>query len=359
MKTFKRMLQALPALLLACVLVLTGCQNSAENEHSGEKEVETTTTADSSGETEENAEEEEIYADKLWDRSLTKGKFAIYVMRVNNPYPTDSLVSHPGDSILLISPDGKTMMIDLNTPTNSAVIVDSLQKLGIKKLDYLVFSHQHIDHIGGISNLLRYIEVDQVLTNSHENTGSGPYRSLHKLLDEHNIPVRYAYEGDSFMLGNEVQVKIYNPPVGFDYKGGTAGQNNGSLLMKFIYKESSFLTGGDLYASQEGEVLRKYADELHVGVAKMNHHGYDTSNTKEWIKAVSPKIAFAQMTGVTSDVVIARYQARGAATFHTALDGPFVIYTDGDDTYEVQVSRERWSENFGQNDMEKGYMVVK
>jgi len=363
MKIFKKVLHALPALLLACVLVLTGCQSSLGNEKSDAKETGSSSVADSNGESDENVDEEgaeaEIYADKIWDRSLTKGKMAVYVMRVNNEYPTDSSVSHAGDSQLLISPDGKTMLIDMNTPTNASIIVDRLQKLGIKKLDYLVISHQHVDHLGGFSILLRYIEVGQIITNAHENTGSGPYRALHKEIEAHNIPVVHAYEGDSFMFGEEVQVKIYNPPIDFDYAGGTAEQNNGSVLMKFIYKESSFLFGGDLYASQEEVILRKYADELHADVAKMNHHGYGTSNTRAWVKAVSPKIAYAQMTGITSDVVIGRYQAQGATIFHTALDGPFVIYTDGDGTYEVQTSKDRWIEDFGTNDMENGYMTVK
>ena len=65
------------------------------------------------------------------------------------------------------------------------------------------------------------------------------------------------------------------------------------------------------------------------------------------------------MTGVVSDVVVGRYQAAGATLVHTALDGPFVIYTSGDDTYEVQAARDRWVETFGLNDMEDGYMMVK
>ncbi len=359
----QKKLHALPALLLACVLALSGCQSSTGSPKTDSDQTESNKGGSSSEEPGadldgEEEEEAEIYSDKLWDRSLTEGKLALYVLRVSNDYPTDTSVSHAGDAQLLISPDGKTMLIDMNTPTNASIIVATLKKLGIKKLDYLVISHQHIDHLGGFSILFRYMEVGQIITNSHEYTGSSSYRELHKLIERYNIPYSYVYEGDSFSFGEQAQVNIYNPPVDFDYKGGTAGQNNGSLLLKIIYKDSSFLFGGDLYASQEAAILEKYADVLHVGVAKMNHHGYGTSNTREWVKAVSPKIAYGQMTGVVSDVVVGRYQALGSTLLHTALDGPFVIYTDGSDTYEVQAARDRWVETFGLNDMEDGYMVV-
>lgn len=352
---FKKILHALPAFLLACVLFLTGCQTSIEGSQTDIKQTEINTDSVSEDETEE---EPEIYADRLWDRSLTEGKLAVYAMRTSNDYTSDSLVSHAGDSQLIITPDGKTMLIDINTPTNASIVVATLQKLGIKKLDYFVLSHTHIDHIGGCPILFRYIEIGEMITNDHFNTGNGTYRDVQKLIERYNIPVTHRYEGDVLELGKYVQIKFYNPPRDFDYSGGTAQQNNGSLLMKMTYKDSSFLFGGDLYASQEDVVLEKYADELQTSVVKMNHHGYGSSNTKAWVKTVSAKIAYGQMTDVVSDVVLGRYQASGSTIFHTGLDGPFVIYTDGDDTYEVQVARDRWIETFGQNDMENGYMVV-
>lgn len=353
---FKKLLHTLPAFVLACVLLLSGCQSTTVDQQSNTEHMGTDVVIESG--VDETDEEPEIYGDKLWDRSLTEGKLAVYAMRVSNDYPSDSSVSHAGDSQLIITPDGKTMLIDINTPTNASIVVATLQKLGIEKLDYFVLSHQHIDHLGGCAILFRYIEIGEMITNDHLNTGSGPYRDMHKLIERYNIPVTYAYEGDVLEFGEQVQVKFYNPPRDFDYAGGTAQQNNGSLLMKMIYKDSSFLFGGDLYASQEDVILEKYADELQVGVVKMNHHGYGTSNTKAWVQAASAKLAYGQMTDVVSDVVMGRYQASGATIMHTGLDGAFVIYTDGDDTYEVQAARDRWNEAFGTNDMENGYMVV-
>lgn len=351
----------LSAFMLTGMLVLTGCQNTETNINSeNEIAVDTITEVSSEG----TVSGEEVitpgeYEEKVFDRNLTKGKFALYVFRSDNGYVNDVLSQHSGDSMLIITPDGKTMLIDTNSPTNSSIIVDSLQKLGIKKLDYLVFTHQHLDHIGGYAIVFRYMKIGQVITNAHEYTGSNTYTDIHDLMERNEIPCTYMYEGDSMMLGKEVKIDFYNPPKDFDYTGGTEAQNNGSLLMKMTYKDASFLFGGDLYASQEKVILEKYADELNVDVAKMNHHGDATSNTKDWVKAVSPKICFAQMSAVINEIIVGRYQVQGATMLHPALDGPFVIYTDGDGTYDIQVSQERWVLDFGEINTEKGHLTVK
>lgn len=358
MKLFKKCC-ALLALLLVCTICLSGCGNSKARELSDDKIQEIQSVLEEGQNNDEEVEEPEIYADKVWDPELTKGKFVIYTIRATNEYQFATGTTHAGDAALVVTPDGKTMLIDLNVPTNGAYIVDALKKLGITELDYLVLSHPHIDHLGGISIVARYIKIHEMLTNGAQYESSADWRNMHKIVEENNIAVRYVYEGDEFMFGEEVKVNIYNPPRDYEHMNGTAAQNNGSILMKMTYKDATFLTGGDLYAAQETEILKKYTEELHVDVAKMNHHGYGTSNIREWVKAVSPKIAYAQMTSVTSDVVIGRYQAQGSVILHTALDGPFAIFTDGSGTWEVQTSKDRWVETFGTNDMKDGYMTVK
>lgn len=370
--TFKKLFRALPAVMLAGALILTGCQKAEEDtpsepgtttegiagEVSGEGTTVQTPGDGTAVEEEENIQVGE-YEAKVFDRSLTKGKFAIYVFRSDLGYVYDAGSQHSGDSQLIITPDGTTMLIDMNSPANGSIIVDSLQKLGIKKIDYLVLTHQHLDHMGGYPTVLRYMEVGELITNDHLYTGSDVYMDFHALLKKQGIPVSYKYEGDSMMLGKEVKIDFYNPPAEFDYSKGTTAQNNGSVLMKMTYKNASFLFGGDLYAAQEEVILEKYASELKVDVAKMNHHGKDTSNTRNWVKAVSPKIAFAEMSAVDSEVIIGRYQVQGSTVLHTALDGPFVIYTDGNGTYDIQVSQDRWVLDFGELETEKGHMTVK
>ncbi len=358
--TFKKLFRILPAFMLAGMLALTGCQAQGTDIETG-SDVSTEATEDpvvgeGEGDTEELTRGE--YEDKVFDPALTKGKFAVYVFRADQGYVYDAGTQHSGDSMLILTPDGKTMLIDTNSPSNSSIVVDSLHRLGIEKLDYLVFSHSHLDHVGGYSIVLRYMNVGEIFMNAHEYWGSTTYADLRATAEKYNVPVTYKYEGDTMKLGEYVDIKFLNPPADYDYAGGTSGQNSGSLLLKVVYNESSFLFGGDLYADREAILLEKFAAELDVDVAKMNHHGDKTSNTKEWIAAVSPKIAFTQMSGVFSDTIMGRYRVQGALALHTALDGPFVIYTEGDGTYDIQASQDRWVLDYGDLGTEKGHVRV-
>ncbi len=368
----KRLLRTLTVLLLLLTIIATGCQRAAESngeqtdgnplEVNGQEEadgkIENGAESEEWPEGEEEGEPEADYSDRVFDRSLTEGKLCVYFIQADNNYAYDTGSQHAGDSMILIAPDGTTMLIDMNSPSNSAPIVGALQRLGIDTIDYLVVSHQHMDHIGGYPAVLRYIKINHVLTNHHEYTGSATYQGMHEEFEAHGIPVTYVAAGETYKFGSDVEMQIYNPSKEQEDWKGTENQNNGSVLLKLVYGDSSFLFGGDLYASQEHALVEKYGDQLHADVIKMNHHGYDTSNTKEWVQTVNAKIAGAMMSSVTSELVMYRYAAVGTITLHTAMDGAYVIYTGGDGKYEVQVSKERWMSEYGTLDLVDGHMIV-
>lgn len=365
----KRLLRTLVVFLLL-IMAVTGCRRAVKPEGSiaGQGQSETNDQkgsddedfwdTESEDEPESEEESEADYSAQVFDRSLTKGKLSVYFIQADNNYVYDTGSQHAGDSMILIAPDGATMLIDVNSPSNSACIVGALQRLGIDTIDYLVISHQHMDHIGGYPAVLRYINVKQVLTNSHEYTSSATYQGMYKIFEEKGIPVTRVFAGESYKFGSDVEMQVYNPPTDFNNWNGTTNQNNGSVLIKLIYGDSSFLFGGDLYANQEEILVEKYGSALHADVIKMNHHGYDTSNTKAWIQAVNAKIAGAMMSSVTSELVMYRYAAAGTITLHTAMDGAYVIYTGGDGKYDVQVSKERWVSEYGTLDLTDGHMIV-
>jgi competence protein ComEC len=333
------------ALALAMLLgTLLGC---------GEKKQEETKT--------EPVNTEQVsFLDSVYNAEAGKGKFCIYFINATRDYVTDSSVTHAGDSTLLVSPEGKTMLIDLNNAANGGEIVSALQRLGINTLDYLVFSHPHADHIGSYPILFRYITVKQVIKNSCDySEQSSLYADMMREIEEKQIPVTIMKEGDTFQFGDKVDVTVMNPPEGYDDAGVAEAQNSGSLLLRFVYGQSSYLTGGDLYAAQEQILIDKYGEALKSDVVKLNHHGYDTSNTKAWITTVSPKIACCEANGVNSDLVEGRYRLVGATTFFTALDGTVVVRTSGDGTYEVQAEQNRTVSNYGTHETENGYMTIK
>ena len=329
--------------LLAALLcsMLTGCQNEQQDQQGDGSETDTT---------------EINWLDTVYNAEAGEGKLSIYFINATKDYVTDSSVTHAGDSTLLVSPDGKTMLIDLNNAANGSEIVAAMQRLGIDTLDYLVLSHPHADHIGSYATVMRYIEIKQVIKNGHDySASSSVYAGMMNMFQENGVTITVAKEGDVFMFGDEVQMTVMNPPADYVFDDSTAAGNNGSLLLRFTYGESSYLTGGDLYAAHEQELVEKFGDALKTDVIKINHHGYDSSSTREWVSAVGCKIAVAEANGVNSDVVEGRFRLAGATTLYTCLDGTVVVRTTGDGTYEVQVEYERRLTDYGVLTDKEGY----
>lgn len=345
------------ALLLALgMLLLAGCGEPSANA----QPTETSEVTESTEATEPQAAD---WLDRVYDTAAGEGKFSIYFINATKDYVTDSSVTHAGDSTLLISPDGKSMLIDLNNQANGPEIVSACQRLGIDTLDYLVFSHPHTDHIGSYAVLFRYIKVNQVIMNGHDySSASAQFAALKQAIEDNNIPVNYVAEGDVFMFGEDVEVTVMNPPADYVFTDDSTVGNNGSLLLRFVYGESSYLTGGDLYVAQEKVLVEKYGDALQTDVVKINHHGYDSSSCREWVDAVNCKIAGCEANGVNSDVVEGRYRMSGAQTLYTCLDGTIVVRTTGDGTYEVQVEKEReiitYGELTGLDGYNEGHFVI-
>ncbi|MBQ9392645.1 MAG: MBL fold metallo-hydrolase [Oscillospiraceae bacterium] len=333
-----RLLSLLAALFMVLCFALTGC--------SGE----------SGPETPPDETEEPNWYDRVYDPAAAEGKFSIYFVNAARDYVTDASVTHAGDCTILVSPEGKAMMIDVGNQTNGVEAVAALQALGIDTLEYLMFSHPHVDHIGGYNAVFRYITVKEIVKNAHDySASSGVYAAMIRDAEALNIPFRIVHEGDTLMLGEEVELHIMNPPEDFVYDDTSATGNNASILMRAVYGASSFMTGGDLYAAQEQVLVEKYGSALQTDVVKINHHGYDSSSTREWVQAESCKIAGGEAGGVNSETVLGRYRVSGALPLYTCLDGAIAVHTAGDSVYEVQVERERTVVAYGKLTELDGY----
>ena len=348
--------------LLVSVLLLVGCGAGQSADADGKADGEIT---------EENEFVENEYDEILLDKKKTDGKLAVYFFRTSDSWKYQGGFLHGGDSILYVTPDNKTMLVDCGTPNNGAYVVYALQQLGIEKLDYFINSHPHNDHIGGFSILARYIEIGEVYTAPVEKEfqDGGTTRALNttftRKVKELGIPHKYLVEGDSLTLGKDVNIKIYNPPVDFDYD--KMDYNECSVLMKVTYKDSSFLSGGDIGNSlathgraSTTELIAKFGSELQADVLKMNHHGafIGTTGLDDWIETVSAKICVGTTNSMESEEDLLLYGFEGAEAFHSALDGNVCISTTGDGTYDVQVGQERLNDYYGKPDTKDGFMHV-
>lgn len=289
--------------------------------------------------TESSSVQEDRYSDII---KIPENRFTIYFLQLD--YVTgDSDKS--GDCSLLISPEGKTMLIDTGNVSCYRQVLGYLEDIGISKIDYLVVSHPHIDHIGSIVEVARNHEIGLHYRTELEYV-SNTYVDYNAYFKKHSIPTEYLHEGDEFDFGS-VHVKILNPPENIEYPDGypensTQFVNNTSIAMRFDYGDSSYLSCGDLYLGRERDLLEKYPDELNADVIKANHHGRDTSNSLKWVKATSPKYVVAMSDDIGSMTVYERYKDKGAQYYNTAYDGVVRISMDDKANYMVQTQRDSW-----------------
>ncbi len=328
--------------LIVC-LGLTACNSNSksttlENPNSMEQEVG------------ENTKNQIDRHSEIIDRSKDEGKFIIYYLDLPSIGNSDD---KSGDSSLLISPDGKVMLIDAGLSECAPRIINFLEELGIDKIDYFVASHPHIDHIGGFFSIADKFEIGKIYRNEVEYT-TNTYKKFAKELEGMNIPVEYLKEGDEITFGDEIQVKIYNPPVEIVYPEGypnnsTQFINDSSILMKFTYGESTVLFAGDIYMSKERDLIKAYGDELQADVVKANHHGADTSNSNRWIKNLHAKIVVAMNDKIDGMSVYNNFVKAGTTYYNTALNGYVKVVIDNQKNYTVVNQYDNWNNEASEN----------
>ena len=202
--------------------------------------------------------------------------------------------------------------------------------MGIAGVDYLMVSHPHSDHMGGIiaqNSILDMIGVNTVLYNGVDREEKSDL--LLTRCSERNIPMRILKKGDILNFGS-VRMEGLWPKEGMAGQTltGTASVNNTSIVVRFDYGAHSSLFVGDLYTSGESAVISDCWDKLDVDLLKVPHHGYTTSSSGLFIHRVSPVLAVA-MSGYHTAVQHA-YESSGATFLYDRYEGYIHVVTDGD-----------------------------
>ena len=352
----KRILRiCLPLLILMIFLGLTACSSDRKsiptevtqsNEQDGgdvQRDEEDVQEDIEKNEEDEPQNQVDRYSEII-DTSKDDGKLAIYFLDLPVIETSDN---KSGDSSLLISPDGKVMLVDAGLPECAPHIISFLEKLGIEKIDYFVASHPHIDHIGGFASLASKINIGKVYRNDMAYT-TKTYKNFVNALEAMDIPVEYLKEGDEIAFGEDIQVKIYNPKAEYEYpkdypNSSTQFINDNSIVMKLIYGKSTILYAGDIYRTRERDLLMTYGDELQADVIKANHHGGGTSNSNRWIKGTQPKIVVAMRDKIDSMSVYENFVKQGATYYNAALNGEVKILIDNEKNYTVINQFDNWN----------------
>lgn len=241
-----------------------------------------------------------------------------------------------GDSTL-IQCDGKAMLIDGGEPSQSQKIYAILKEKGISNLDYIVCSHTHSDHAGGLSGALQYASCAQALL-TVTSAQNGAFTDLINQLNQHAVPITVPQVGDVYSLGSAT-FKVLGPT---DMEEAM-DENDKSMVLRFDYGSTSFLFTGD--AEQEEQQLLMYHDydELKVNVLKADHHGSSNGASYAWIKAVQPAITViscgkGNSYGHPHAETLNLLKQYGSSVYRTDLQGDITVISDGS-TVTASVSR--------------------
>ena len=244
-----------------------------------------------------------------------------------------------GDSTLIVFPNGQTMLIDVGVEAYAPILAENLWRLGVDRLDYLMVTHPHSDHIGGIigeNSILDAVTVDTVFYSGIDRGEKSDL--LYSCCDERNIPIQILKQGDRLSVG-EVEMQVLWPLP--DTEGmaitKTGAINNRSIVVRFDYRDHTSLFTGDLYAAGESSLVNSVLNEIDADLLKVPHHGYNTSSTGIFIYMVSPQIAVAM--GAYTPSIQLRYEAMGITYLYDKYEGYIHVQSDGRDMrYETNRS---------------------
>ncbi len=255
-----------------------------------------------------------------------------------------------GDSLLVVSPMGRTLLIDgggafagfpgrreaQGSDPGEEAVSPYLWSRGFKNMDVVALTHAHQDHLGGLNAVLENFRVGRLWIGREVN--SPALAKLENTAREKHIPVEYESRGKSFSMDG-VEGEFLWPEIS-EADPRAPAKNNDSLVLRLKYGNQTLLLPGDAEKQVERTMLRESSgSDLRADVLKVGHHGSKNSTTEEFLHAVEPKVAIISAGddnpyGHPSPELLERLTVEGARILRTDRDGAIHILTDGQ-TLEV------------------------
>ncbi len=231
-----------------------------------------------------------------------------------------------GDSTLIITPNGSTILIDAGTATAGQKVVSYLKQAGVSTIDKLVMTHPHADHIGGAVEVMRNFEIGKVIDSGAIHT-SQTYMNYLLYIDENDISFEVAVAGNYLDIDPNVEIKVVNSGKNGD------SLNDASVSLHFTYNDFTFLITGDAEVKAEQRIVDNY--NLKADVLRVGHHGSRSSTNQFFLDAFQPKDAIFSYGERNSyehphQEVVDRLQAANVNMFSTVYSGDVVLTTDGE-----------------------------
>jgi beta-lactamase superfamily II metal-dependent hydrolase len=290
-----------------------------------------------------------------------------------------------GDSILIISPGGKSVLVDAGDRGKGKVVLDALKRYNVQSLDYFIATHPHPDHIGGAAEVLKGIKVGTVIDNgvdlstpvptpapgkqtgkgaANKATTPGPktkVRTVTSFFDEYKNAItetgaqhEKAELLKKYDLGGGVRLTVLGPSEPFftadKMKAGGNDTNANSIVLRLDYGDFSMLLMGDAEAQTEQRMLGKDID-LKAKVLKVAHHGSKYATSQDFVNRVTPEAAIISdgawnRYGHPAQAVLERLKLAGAKMYRTDLQSEITITSRGKGTpaYVIKPAKEAASD---------------
>lgn len=230
-----------------------------------------------------------------------------------------------GDSTFIELPNGETMLIDAGEREYGDKVVDYIYSQGYDTLDYVVATHPHSDHIGGMTDVLNTFPADNFYMTSYVNP-TQTFDDMLTAVENSGAAAHEVMSGSVILDEPELLVEVVAP------KALAEDSNNNSVVIKLTYGENKFLFTGDAEKAEEDGIWTN----IKCDVLKVGHHGSDTSSTKNFLKKVEPTYAVISCGlynsyGHPDEAVLKRLYDRDINVYRTDIQGTIVFRSDGKD----------------------------